>query len=156
MQFPRSIWVMAARVPNPKQQACINYYLGEANRNASQAARLAGYRSARVMGPGIIKKFRHLIDQADAKAQDAMSISLKETMDLVASLCRDKTHKDHVVGLRLALQVHGALGDKAAVGDLKGLRAQLEEILKQQPAAQPKSKPKSNPTDLKLVLQQIA
>lgn len=41
---------------SPKQQVFVSAYIGEANRNATEAARIAGYAHAHVQGPRLLAK----------------------------------------------------------------------------------------------------
>lgn len=129
MQLSDALHMADLPEPNAKQLHLIQLYRGEANRNATQAARLAGYGSARVVGPKLIKKYRHVIERLDAEEADRKNMGPSQVMQKLAVIADDPTHKDHIRALELLSRIHGLLSDKA-VADKRTMNEQLEQILK--------------------------
>lgn len=144
---------MSTAVPSPRQQVLIDHYLADPARNATAAARKAGYKNPRHDGSRIVRRFRELIEQKDSERQAAVGLKADQVLAEIAGIATDPTHKDRLRALELLAKMHGLMSDKP-VSDKKTLQTQLEELLKG--TAAPRAESKSKTAKPKLVLVRTA
>ena len=123
--------------------------LSDPAKNATKAARAAGYQTPRVDGSRLLRKFRQVIAEKGAEQAETAGMKADQVLSEIASIATDSTHKDRIRALELLAKINGLLSDRS-VGDAKTLRQQLEELLKPEPVSKPESKRKSG--HLSLVL----
>ncbi len=86
------------------------------------------------------KEMADLIEAKRVEVASGNQVSAKETLELLASVARNPSHKDHLRALEIMLKVHGLLSDKLQVTvDRKQLLSELDSQLARlvQPAAPP-------------------
>lgn len=71
-----------------KQQAFINYYLGESKMNATEAARLAGYKHPNKQGPENLVKLGAYIQKATEEKRNSAIMKQDEILQLFSSIAR--------------------------------------------------------------------
>lgn len=135
----------------PKQEKFIAAYLGEARGNATQAARMAGYRGndatlaeigrENLRKPGIAER----IEAARAELRAKAILTREEILAGLAAIARGEGDEPHVLqsgeviyappkfsdrrgALMDAAKLQGLLVDKVEVKALDGLQAQLREL----------------------------
>ena len=112
---------------NPQQEAFVAAYLGEAHGNASEAARIAGYKKPGQYGHQLLKNIQvatrvkeHVANKfasADAVLQELADVALSEWRDHIEIIARDKTGK--------AIKVRMDLSNKVKALELLGKHHQL-------------------------------
>lgn len=100
---------------NPQQEAFVAAYLGEAHGNASEAARIAGYKKPGQYGHQLLKNIQiasrvkeHVANKfasADAVLQELADVALSEWRDHIEIIARDKTGKPIKVRMDLSNKV---------------------------------------------------
>ncbi len=141
---------MATPAPTPRQQALLDFYMSDPRRNATEAARQAGYKNPRQDGSRIVRQFKHLIDKKVDELSQVAGMKAETVLSEIASIAQDTAHKDRLRALELLAKINGLMSDKP-LGDQKSLRAQLEELLKPKPSVASQSKSKSATPKLTLV-----
>lgn len=124
----------------PKKRAWLSYYLGQAAFNATEAARLAGYPSARVEGSRLAKEFKQEIEAHLLKLEEAQIAGPREVLQILTGIARDREHKDCKAAADTLAKIHGLMQDKVSVSldrkalmrDLEAVLAALQPILEQQ------------------------
>ncbi len=152
MQSPCSyvtIAVMATSAPTPRQQLLLDHYMSDSKRNATEAARKAGYKNPRQDGSRIVRQFQHLIDSKVAEQTQEFGLAADKVLSELALIATDPASKDRLRALEILAKINGLMSDKP-IADKKSLRDQLEEILKPQPA-RAESKPRTAKAKLVLV-----
>lgn len=79
---------MAKRKLTDKQQAFIDYYLGESKMNATDAARRAGYKHAEHVGHENYVKLRNEIKEQTQKNHEKAVAKQDEILELFTSIAR--------------------------------------------------------------------
>lgn len=140
----------------PKQERFVEAYLGEARGNATEAARMAGYRgndnTLRSVGTENMAK-PAICDRIDAAREELRAkaiLTREEILAGLASIARGEGEEPHVLqsgdtvyappkfsdrrgALMDAAKLQGLLVDKVEVKALDGLRAQLRELQAKMP-----------------------
>lgn len=118
------------RRATPKRKLFVQYYLGEANRNATRAAELAGFGSPRVVGSQIRRQLKDVIEAEELKLAEASKMSAVETIEILTEIARDPTHKDRVRCCEIMAKIHGLLNEKLNITlDRKGLQSNVMESM---------------------------
>lgn len=100
---------------NPQQEMFVAAYLGEAKGNASEAARIAGYKKPGQYGHQLLKNIQiasrvkqHVADKfasADMVLAELTDVALAEWRDFIEVIARDKTGKPIKVRMDLSNKV---------------------------------------------------
>lgn len=125
-------WIMGGLRRTKKADLFIQAYIGEARYNATEAARIAGYRAPRTSGPTLRKKYQAEIDQLMASAKDRLKVTPDEAMEILAEVARERGNRDRIRAVELILKVHGMLNDKVNLTlDRTQLQRDLDLVLAQ-------------------------
>lgn len=123
-----------AKILNSKQQAFLEHYFASAERNATHAARLAGYKDPVKMAPKLKKYFSQDIASKELELAEASVALGNETHKLITSIARDLEVPvtARLKALELLAKVNGLMSDKVSLSvDRAGLEAELTNALKQ-------------------------
>jgi len=114
-----------------KQQKFIDAYLGEANCNATEAARLSGYagndNTLSQIGFKLVRNGK--IAEAISIHFKAGHMSADEVIERIAGISRNDDHKGQLKALELSSKYHGLLSDNIQIkieGELTSLLDKLE------------------------------
>ena len=106
---------------SPKQRQWFLAYVQDPARNASGAARLAGYGktpdASSSLGRRLKARYQDLIEAYDFRIKDAGVISPREVQEQLAGIARDPNERtsDRLKSLELIARIHGMLSDKLQV-----------------------------------------
>lgn len=109
-----------------RRKRFIDAYLGEASRNATEAARIAGYGTPESQGSSLKKRLKLFIKEREQEISIASQLSQKETLEIISEIARDKGHKDRLKAAELMAKIHGVLSEKVT---LEVNRSQIQEQL---------------------------
>ena len=127
----------------------IKAYVGEARQNATEAARMAGYKAARSIGWQLTHKFRDLIEAELLKTKSTALMSVEEAQKLMSDIARGtlpNPNPSQLKALELALKMHGMLNDKLNISyDRSELSSQLDAALAALANAKKAEAPKTVP-----------
>ncbi|WP_270398161.1 terminase small subunit [Ligilactobacillus ruminis] len=116
-----------------KQSAFIDAYLGEAKMNATQAARIAGYKHPEAQGAENLRKLRPWIDEVMSKRHSNAIATQKEIQEFFTSVVRGEVKEEVVSSNGLVLEVPASTKDrlKAAecMGRAYGMFTERKEII---------------------------
>ena len=125
-------WIVGGLRRTKKADLFIQAYVGEARYNATEAARIAGYRAPRTSGPTLRKKYQPEIDKLMEAAKDKLKVSPDEAMEILAQVARERGNRDRVRAVELILKVHGMFNDKMTLTlDRTQLQRDLDTVLQQ-------------------------
>lgn len=112
-----------------KAKLFVQAYVGEAQFNATKAAKIAGYKHPHSVGAALKKKHLQAIQEAMVGAKPEQVMGSKESLEILAEIARNPEHKDRLRAVELSLKVHGLLSDKLNLNiKREDLNAQLIEI----------------------------
>lgn len=118
------------RRKNQKQELWLEYYLGECELNATEAARKVGYKHPRVDGPRLAKVLADVIDSKIEERKSKARMGAEEAMALLADIARNKSHRQQIKALELHLKIHGLLSEEVHVHtDKQKILSELDEVL---------------------------
>lgn len=121
---------------NSKLRAFFDAYAGDARMNATEAARLAGYGSPQQTGHKIRSTFPDLIQKAESKFRESLTMGAKEVDERLAAIARDPQHKDHFKALEALARIHGRFNDKLNLTvDRATLNKQIDDLVASMTAA---------------------
>jgi phage terminase small subunit len=110
-----------------RREAFLDAYFGIAKLNATEAARIAGFRHPRVAGTWQVNQLREVIDSRMVELRNARIMSADEVLEHLASIGRDVQHKDRVKALELMARINGLVSDKLSVSiDHRQIKADLD------------------------------
>jgi hypothetical protein len=113
-----------------KGKLWLEAYFGKAMFNATEAARMAGFKDAEYSGGRMLHKYAEQVEQRTEELKESLTMSPDECQQRLAELARDKDHKDHFRALETIARIHGIMNDKLAISlDRKTLMRQLDEVL---------------------------
>jgi hypothetical protein len=107
-------------------------YGGDAALNASEAARLAGYRNPSKVGPQMLRRYPEAFAAVEATFKEQLKASADEVLERLAALARTPNHKDHYKSLELLAKIHGLLSDNGVVIniDRRDMAGELREAMR--------------------------
>jgi hypothetical protein len=120
---------------NERQRAWLYHYLDDPARNATEAARKAGYTgtedSINQMGSRLKAKFLQVIEQYNDRLRDAAIISPREVQTTLANIIRSPqvADRDKLKALELCAKIHGMLSDKLTIEGTVSWKHTLAEAL---------------------------
>jgi hypothetical protein len=107
-------------------------YGGEARRNATAAARIAGYKHPNVMGPRLKQKYPKVLSVVDKLFLESVGVKPDELVSHLAEIIRDPEHKDRMRAIEVNAKMHGMLSEKLAIElDRNSLMRQIDERIDQ-------------------------
>lgn len=113
----------------PRQRAWLEHYLD--GKNATEAARLAGYEAPNTDGPRLKRNLKQVIEQVILTREAAKIVQAREVMVLLSELARDKKHKDQLQAIKLLAEIHGLLDKRITIiEDRVNLVRELEKVLR--------------------------
>jgi phage terminase small subunit len=123
---------MAMRL-TPKRVRFINFYFNEAQLNATEAARLAGFGSPETRGPQLKRVLREFIEKKEVELREAALISPRECQERLAYIARNAPVNTQLKALEMVAKIHGLFSEKVHVemnrGEIeKSLLETLEQI----------------------------
>lgn len=89
----------------------ITHYFGEALGNATEAARLAGFRHPRIIGPRLRSELSQVIQEQEHKLQDQKLMDPREVAEKLTELARNHG-PSQIKALELLARIHGMLSEK--------------------------------------------
>lgn len=122
---------MSLRNLSVAQRDFIRYFLESGN--ASNSARLAGYKNPGVIGPRLKKSLRLHIESEEVKKELEKMMPPHEALEILAKIARGETpkHREQLKAIELVLRSHGVLSDKIQVTlDRKALMAQVTDYIR--------------------------
>jgi hypothetical protein len=115
-----------------KFRAFLSAYVGQAKLNATEAARLAGYREARKVASAFRRKYAEVLERADLAFRQSLSMGADEATERLAAIARSPTHKDHFNAVKTLLTMHGKLDPTVKVTLTRSeLNQALDEVIAQ-------------------------
>lgn len=116
----------------PKRKKFLDYYFGEANRVATRAAKLAGYRCEGTAGSRTKRLLAKEIAARELELAESSRMSADEVLVSLTEIARDANHKDRCRALELMAKIHGLMAEKLNITlDRKGMQQELSGALVQ-------------------------
>lgn len=116
----------------PSHRVWFNSYIQDPARDATAAARVAGFgrtqSATSTLGGRLRKRYRQVIDAYDLRLTQAQIVSPREVQEQLAKIVRDTTNRasDRLKALELVARILGMLQDKLTVDlDSSSLRRSL-------------------------------
>ena len=103
-----------------KQSTFIDAYLGEAKMNATQAARIAGYKHPEVQGAENLRKLRPYIDKAMNERHTDAIATQKEVQEFFTSVLRGEVKEEVVSNNGKILEVPASTKDRLKAAECMG------------------------------------
>lgn len=103
-----------------KQSAFIDAYLGEAKMNATQAARIAGYKHPEAQGAENLRKLRPWIDEVMSKRHSAAIATQKEIQQFFTAVVRGEVKEEVVSNSGKILEVPASTKDRLKAAECMG------------------------------------
>ena len=101
--------------------------------NASESARLAGYKQPHVVGSKLKRKLKAHIESAEVKKELEKVMPPHEALEILGKIARgeEPKHREQLKAIELVLRSHGVLSDKIQVTlDRKALMAQVADYIR--------------------------
>ena len=103
-----------------KQSAFIDAYLGEAKMNATQAARIAGYKHPEVQGAENLRKLRPYISKTMDERHTKAIATQKEVQEFFTSVLRGEVKEEVVSNNGKILEVPASTKDRLKAAECMG------------------------------------
>ena len=103
-----------------KQSAFIDAYLGEAKMNATQAARIAGYKHPEVQGAENLRKLRPYISKTMDERHTKAIATQKEVQEFFTSVLRGEVKEEVVSNNGKVLEVPASTKDRLKAAECMG------------------------------------
>lgn len=103
-----------------KQSAFIDAYLGEAKMNATQAARIAGYKHPEAQGAENLRKLRPWIDEVMSKRHSDAIATQEEIQQFFTSVVRGEVKEEVVSNSGKILEVPASTKDRLKAAECMG------------------------------------
>jgi len=121
---------VGGRRMTPRVKAFLDAYGGVAQLNATEAARLAGFKHPAQAGHLIRKRWAELVAEEEQKVAEKFRISDEELDRHLSEIARNSEHRDRLRALELIARMKGRLNDKLKIEvDRKGMLKEIEQIL---------------------------
>ena len=113
-----------------KNQLFIEAFCGQANGNASEAARLAGYKWAGPVSSKLYKNLKTEIEKRLLELKEKAILKPEEVLEAMSEIARDKTHKDRLRALESLAKINGQLNERLNIAlNRVDLIRQIEETI---------------------------
>lgn len=107
-------------------------YGGEARRNATAAARIAGYKHPNVQGAKLKARWPKVLEIVNKQYLESVGVKPDELVSHLAEIIRDPDHKDRMRAIEVNAKMHGMLSEKLAIElDRNSLMRQIDERIEQ-------------------------
>lgn len=103
-----------------KQSAFIDAYLGEAKMNATQAARIAGYKHPEAQGAENLRKLRPWIDEVMSKRHSDAIATQEEIQQFFTAVVRGEVKEEVVSNSGKILEVPASTKDRLKAAECMG------------------------------------
>lgn len=103
-----------------KQSAFIDAYLGEAKMNATQAARIAGYKHPEAQGAENLRKLRPWIDEVMSKRHSDAIATQEEIQQFFTAVVRGEVKEEVVSNNGKILEVPASTKDRLKAAECMG------------------------------------
>lgn len=103
-----------------KQQAFINYYLGESKMNATDAARRAGYKHPKVQGAQNLSKLNREISQRMEEMKKDSIATQEELLQFMTAVTRGEETEKLVTNAGKIVEVPVSMKDRIKTAELLG------------------------------------
>ena len=103
-----------------KQQAFINYYLGESKMNATDAARRAGYKHPKVQGAQNLSKLNQEIAERMEQMKKDSIATQEELLQFMTSVTRGEETEKLVTNAGNIVEVPVSMKDRIKTAELLG------------------------------------
>lgn len=103
-----------------KQSAFIDAYLGEAKMNATQAARIAGYKHPEAQGAENLRKLRPWIDEVMSKRHSDAIATQEEIQQFFTAVVRGEVKEEVVSSNGKVLEVPASTKDRLKAAECMG------------------------------------
>lgn len=115
-----------------KFRAFLAAYVGQAQLNLTEAARLAGYSEPAKRAHALKRQWREVIEAAEIEFRSRLSMGAEEAIEAMAAIARSPKHKDHFNAVKTLLTMHGKLDPNVKVTLSRNeLNSALDELIAQ-------------------------
>lgn len=116
---------------NRKRLAWLDFYLGEAAFNATEAARLSKFKSPEKAGPLIARELADVIDAISREKSALLRLEGDQIMQGIADIALNGANEtNRLKAYELLAKIHGMLNEKLAISiDRRSLLKQLDLLL---------------------------
>jgi hypothetical protein len=103
-------------------------YGTEARRNATAAARIAGYAHPNVQGAKLKARWPKVLEIVNRQYLESVGVKPDELVSHLAEIIRDPDHKDRMRAIEVNAKMHGMLSEKLSIElDRQSLMRQIDD-----------------------------
>jgi sugar-specific transcriptional regulator TrmB len=142
-----------------KLAALVEAYKGQAKLNATEAARLAGYRNPATVAWGLKRKYPEVFAEAEREFREKFKLTDDELDEIPASIARNtqESPQNRLKAVELIGRMKGKFSDKVTINVTRSeLQKQLDEALASIAQLTPTLKAVQTPEDVKELLDSLS